>query len=308
MVRQPSVRYLSTVQKATNAVRKNPEVYNGYDPSRTLDDVDVYASTSARKPEPPTEFELYGHSSLTHKNNFVVSDTESIHSVKEGGYLELDEAELKKYLPDCITGEVLQEFEFSERKAWMIRDSTKLLCRLIEEFEYIHPKGAKERDEDSSVQPQTVSARPHLPGLTDRPERTDSVLQVYLHGNKISDEKRGSIGNYEITSGQGSLVESSVERILKGDEFNGPVFPRQIMVTGSQNADLLSCVINYVLDDMFRRPRYGEVVYYEPNSNVRSQTRLAVSRSRWFPSSAARLVHRAVHVQGIPARHRRHIR
>lgn len=233
MVCRPSgVRLLSSVQKVTNPVRKNPEIYEGYDPNRTLDDVDVYASTATRKPEPPTEFELYGHASLSHKNNFVVSDKESIHSVKEGGYVELDDSEMKKYLPDCITGEVLQEFEFSERNAWMVRDSTKLLCRLIEEFEYIHPKGAKTRDEDSSMQPQTVSPRPHLPGLTDRPERSDSVLQVYLHGNKISDEKRGSIGNYEITSGQGSLVENSVENILKGDEFNGPIFPRQIMVTG----------------------------------------------------------------------------
>jgi hypothetical protein len=214
---------------------KNPEVYLGYDATRTLEDVDVYAATSLKQPPVPSTQDLFGHKEYTFKKHFLTGSAANIHHVKEGGYMELDEADIKKYFPDGFIGDIEKEFEYSENKAWMIRDSTKLLCRIIEEFDEAKSRtDGKPIDESNreATLKQTVSLRPQVAGLTDRPPRKDESMKVYMYGKQINQEARPNIGNFDIIAGQGSLVEDCVEKIKIGDSYHGPKFPKQIMVTG----------------------------------------------------------------------------
>lgn len=211
-------------------VQKNSEIYVGYNPDRTLEEVDVYAATSTREPEAPTEYQLYGHREFSFSNQFLSSST-TMHEIKEGGYLSVSEEDLATYLPDAM-GEVQPEFEYSETKAWMIRDSTKLLCRIIEEYETGKTKVSPPSNDADDRTQQGVALRAQLEGLTDRPERSDAVLKVFRRGKQISGDARPSIGNFDIMCGPGSMVENVVDEIKKGDEWNKPELPTQILVTG----------------------------------------------------------------------------
>jgi hypothetical protein len=220
-------------------VQSNPEIYEGYNPNRTLEEVDLYATTSPRRPEKPNDYQLYGHRDFNFKEHFL-SSSPSLHEIKEGGYMSVSDEDMKTYLPDSM-GNVGEEFEYSDTKAWMIRDSTKLLCRILEEYEknktaVIPPS----TEEDVNRVPQGVSLRSQLHGLTDRPERTDALLKVYRRGTQISDDIRPAIGNFDIMCGQGSLVENVLDEVRKGDLLNPNYtkgeLPTQIMVTGKRSS------------------------------------------------------------------------
>ena len=66
----------------------------------------------------------------------------------------------------------------------MVRDSTKLLCRIIEEFENT---GKRARGE-TSFEPVTqgLGYPLLLPGLTDRKEWPDATLKVFYYGAEIN--------------------------------------------------------------------------------------------------------------------------
>jgi hypothetical protein len=125
----------------------------------------------------------------------------------------------------------MQEFDFSEVQAWMVRDTTKVLCRLIEEYE-VSKNGSFA--EDRPAPKQNTSSKPHLPGLNDRPERPDALLEAYRYGHKISVNKRPTVGGFDIVGGSGSLVEGCIDAMKKGDSFNGNKIPNQVLVTGSR--------------------------------------------------------------------------
>ena len=212
------------------ALQENPEVYVGYDPDRTLEDVDCYSSVSPREPPIPTSEQLFSHKELDFDKTYLTKSP-SIHTIKEGGYVLLSDDEIHRYMPEGLMGESNSEFEYTDIKAWMIRDSTKMLCRLIEEHEkgkdhFIAPR------QEGDAEKCGVALSDHLSGLTDRPERSDALLQVYRRGALISGKSRPSRGNYNIMCGEGSLVEDVMDHLRKGDKWNEPDLPSKILVTG----------------------------------------------------------------------------
>lgn len=210
---------------------KNPEIYVGYNPDRKLEEVDVYALTSPNEPPQPTDYQLHGHREYVFENHFL-STSKGIHQIRQGGYVPVPDEDIATYLPGTLMGEVKEEFEFSETKAWMIRDPTKLLCRIIEEYEVnkstVGPLCSDIGDEHGVV------LRAHLPGLTDRPERNDAIMKVYRRGQLISGSSHPTHGNYEINSGVGSLVENTLDEIKRGDKLGNASLPTQILVTGKR--------------------------------------------------------------------------
>lgn len=220
----------SEVVQLTSA-KHNPELYAGYDSKRTLSDVDFHASTCQIKAPVPSKFDLHGHTTFKFSNHFAAGSEQNISDVREGGYVALKDDDLAKYLPDGITGEVMQEFDFSEVQSWMVRDTSKVLCRLIEEYE-ASKNGAFATDRPAPK--QSTASKPHLPGLHDRPERPDALLEAYRFGHKISADKRPSVGGFDIVGGTGSLAEGCIDALKKGDAFNGNKVPGQILVTGAR--------------------------------------------------------------------------
>ena len=149
----------------------------------------------------------------------------------------------------------------------MIRDSTKLICRIVEEFE----NAGKRRRGDTDFQPnrQGLAIPIDLPGLTDREEWPDATLRAFYYGaelnkgfektyfttddssddvDEVSEKGEGS-ETPEVTQegeegeessdpaatvmysvrGEGSLVEEYIKTM----QADGKKIPERIMLTGT---------------------------------------------------------------------------
>ncbi len=122
-------------------------------------------------------------SSLFHKDSKNFS---SIYAVPEGGFVKVDPALLDKHLPEGLSNEVQEGFQqgFSDstddHKVWMIRESSKLVFRLIDEYESVltnHP--------NKHVEIMHKRHSVHVPLLTDKNEWPDSVIKVTNYGNEL---------------------------------------------------------------------------------------------------------------------------
>lgn len=254
-IARPSLcKFLSRSNNSANANRfRVSQVTNSACSSssmqrRHLSSTDILRSHTTDEKETAVPFKF---------NSFYAGSSESnIYGVQEGGYVDIDEKDIEKYLPEGLAGEMSEEFEFSGRKSWMIRDTAKLLCRLVDQFETA--KGIKPRGTNASTQAQPQEQRVglrkavSLPTLTDRPEWPDARLRVHYFGSDLIDP--GSFPNYKdkfkiltrktpapetnksgtstfkAVQGEGSVVESCLEQIKKASKSDVP--PSKILLTG----------------------------------------------------------------------------
>jgi hypothetical protein len=97
-----------------------------------------------------------------------------------GSYVLLTDEDLA-LLPEGLAGEMKEEFEVklaNDQRRWMVRDSTKLLCQILDDH-----KAARATNVDEI--PRFEYDRVEFPGLTDRPEWIDSIMRVDMWGDKI---------------------------------------------------------------------------------------------------------------------------
>ena len=119
------------------------------------------------------------HVKFSFESNFHSSDKKvDIYSVQEGGYVDILQHDIDKYLPEGISGELAEEFDFSCRTALMVRDVDKLLCRIIEEFD-------SRKLETPTTPPKSFRQKIDLPDLTDRPEWSNATIRVQYYGNDL---------------------------------------------------------------------------------------------------------------------------
>jgi hypothetical protein len=135
----------------------------------------------------------------------------------EGDYVELDPNDIKKYLPEGLAGDAADEFEFSSQKCWMIRNSSKVLFRLLDNF-------AQEVDVNSIK--KNVVPRVSVAGLTDRPEWTLAKASVANYGNELLKETAET--SLEVTQGEGSVVDDVIPGISSAMKKGA----KNIMITG----------------------------------------------------------------------------
>ena len=157
--------------------------------------------------EPPEDAIPYSFEST-----FLASKVSDIYSVQEGGYVDLDAKDIKHYFPEGMAGEMDAEFEHSGRKAWMIRDSAKLLCRLVDAFDATRKsKGQGSSSSSSSSSSNSSSSSSSsggdsvgapvvykpvsLPNLTDRPEWSAASMSVTFFGSELMPAPADTIAN-----------------------------------------------------------------------------------------------------------------
>jgi hypothetical protein len=163
---------------------------------------------------------------------FNSSSCKDIHDVKEGGYVDLDAKDIATYFPEGMAGEMDEEFEFSGRTAWMVRDSGKLLCRLVEEFEM--SKGIDLVKNTNRGTLQGLSAPLNVPGLTDRPEWDDAKMRVFQYGTDFTSHEKKEVGvNLVAVRGEGSIVEDVIKRL----KTSPTGVPTKVMLTGELLTD-----------------------------------------------------------------------
>jgi hypothetical protein len=66
---------------------------------------------------------------------FENNNAENIFEAREGGYVNLPSDIAETVFQDGMAGDMAKEFELAGHPVWMIRDPTKILCRLVNEYE-----------------------------------------------------------------------------------------------------------------------------------------------------------------------------
>lgn len=206
----PNIKLLSQSQSifCRARLKKFSSVHRGYTP-------DLLGTTAL----PLEAIQAYKF-----QNSFDATGYSDFYSIQEGGYVNLDRRELDKYFPEGFAGELDSEFEFTGRKSWMVRDSSKFLCRLIDKFEA--SKKGEECDEAGTGYRTQVT----VPGLTDRSEWRDSNLRVFYNGIELAKNTDVKPNKKKLVavSGKGSTVgELLTELETMTDEV-----PKKIMLAG----------------------------------------------------------------------------
>ena len=185
--------------------------------------------------------------SITFDEHFNSTSIADIHDVRFGGFVDLDTNDVQKFIPEGLAGELNDEFEFTGRKSWMIRDSAKFLFRVIEEFENNNKGQESAGASKSNNVNQGLSSRITVPGLTDRPEWPEAKVQGYYFGSEVNPVGRPTLDhNYMHNKLKGKLLESSdstgydnvsgegseVERMIEALKMKNSPIPTKFMLTG----------------------------------------------------------------------------
>lgn len=195
------------------------------------------------EPKPGYDFKSHFH--------FKKKDAMSEYIAQEGGYVDLNEDELKILFPEGLAGDANEEFEDTSRTAWMIRDSGKLLCRLLDEYSAM-------KSNTPVFTKTSVQTPVKVPQLTDRPEWAKSQIRVKRFGRDLSRVVPMNDVGMRITNGPGSMVDEFMKQI-KDKKF---AFPTKIMLTGERGAGK-SIALNQLV--LHARHRRDWLVIFIPN-------------------------------------------
>ena len=188
-----------------------------------------------------------------------------IYSVQEGGYVDLEPKELDQYFPEGLAGEMEAEFEFSGRQSWMVRDSSKLLCRILDEFK---AKSAGGGGGGGGASGPVIHKAITLPSLTDRPEWVGSTMRVQYFGKdllsppqetiampKSKKTKRTAMSNsgvknpkqadLSVVSGEGSTVDACLAKLKAASGTD--IMPGKIMLVGPRGVGKSSALNQMVM-------------------------------------------------------------
>ena len=105
-------RGISIIPRDTNVVCRH---FSSEDPlSRPNFDSEAYRPSvnRSRQVEPK---KAYNFSDIKFSEVFDASRVRNIHDVKEGGYVEISQRDIDRYLPEGLSGEMQEEFDFTER-------------------------------------------------------------------------------------------------------------------------------------------------------------------------------------------------
>ena len=176
-----------------------------------LEEAEAGQSTAAEEVLPKEEAIPF-----TFESTFYASKASDIYTAQEGGYVDLDAKDLKQFFPEGLAGEMDAEFEYSGRKSWMIRDSAKLLCRLVDDFDANRRRRGESSgsggsggstsgssssgsnsysSSNSSIGGQAVYKAVSLPSLTDRPEWASASMSVSHFGSELMPAPADTIAN-----------------------------------------------------------------------------------------------------------------
>ncbi len=173
-------------------------------------------------PEPHTQYSF--------ETSFHCDKETEIFKAQEGAYMDIDKLDIEKYFPEGFAGEANQEFEFSGRHSWMIRDISKVVCNLIDEYEISLKKNKGQSVDSIRESKNRISL--HKPvvikGLTDKTEWNDSNIRIRSNGKDLlTTSDASNKGDFKIACGEGSIVNKFSDEINKLDKF-----PDKILISG----------------------------------------------------------------------------
>ena len=149
------------------------------------------------------------------KTHFTPS-TNDIYNVRNGSFLPFTKSDVDAYLPEGLPFEQIDDIPPEKDGMWMVRESSKLVCRLIDEWEKKLVKSTpSEPFSRCSVVPY---AKVDIPKFTDRTEWQDTRLKCFYYGEEIAtcfenDSTVDFDGNNGDLEGKHTLTEKVIEKI-----------------------------------------------------------------------------------------------
>lgn len=186
---------------------------------------------------------------FTFTKDFLSSSAQlaDVHSVQEGTFLPVDMEQFDRYLPEGCSGPMeealglggdtkkqaaFRDDEESENKVWMVRESTKLVCKLIDEHD-ARITGKKQDRKASSVRTRRSF---HVPGLTDREEWPANTLKVTQYGRDLCNFSKETLQgkrNYvRLTKREESAVDTVMDKLKAAPADSA--LPDKILLTGER--------------------------------------------------------------------------
>lgn len=216
---------------------------------------------------------------------FYSPSNQNAYDIRSGSYMDVDEKDILRYFPEGLAGETDEEFQYSNKKRWMIRDSTKVLFRIIEETEKrlkYDPQEALDKNVKKSKAPSDllsadpVAAPPkvegvglhsavRIPRLEGQAEWPDSQLRVSYFGQDLfpTDEVSSEeMGGFVKTKGPGSPLEQTIDALnaaAKKDKKES--IPDRIVLSGKFRF-LFSFPFFFLFCFLFLRFCFVCVVYF----------------------------------------------
>lgn len=167
----------------------------------------------------------------TSKFSYKGSQSSALTSAPTATYVTVTDEDFKR-IPEGFCGELDTEFHFvfGDERKWMVRDSTKVVCRMLDNFKH------RKLDQIGGDGPIHTSSRVDVnyTGLTDRPEWHDSVMNIECFGHSLLSLPKNSVkasGSRNIEYKGSDLVADymeSINEIVAKDE----TIPEKVMIAG----------------------------------------------------------------------------
>jgi len=226
--------------------------------------------------------EFSGDTMPSYKSYFHIDSTliSSLHDVYEGGFVDID----PDRFPEGLAGDIASDFEFFKNYAWMIRDTSKLVFKLIELHEESFLKSTLKKKTVKSVKQPPLS----LPGYTDRPEWTAASVKFNYYGVNIPTPSRLDENGLITLKGPGSLADELTNRLIEKSSN----LPNKALLSGKIN-----CKTALSAEHLRRAAGSGKICHFESSCALCSSKRLdLLVYTQWLGTGARRLLHSAVHI------------
>jgi len=126
-----------------------------------------------------------------HQSVFSSSDNENYLNVRSGSYVEVSPEILGKYIPEGLSSDIKDEFKFAHKNMWMVRDSSKFVCKIIDHFGEKLKGGVKIEKNVSEITQCSVPAQ-----FSNRPEWDNAQLACSIFGKEIGKEHKDDVDKY----------------------------------------------------------------------------------------------------------------
>lgn len=197
---------------------------------------------------------------------FASKSNQSVYDMRTGSYQDVDEQDIAKYFPEGLAGEATSEFQFSRKKRWMVRDSTKVLFRLIEETEkalnyvpHVQKADAEVPVADNAngaasegvpkIEGVGIHEAVNIPRLTGLREWDNSELKVTYFGKELYSNTPVPATDFEgfvLTKGRGSPLENTIDALKAAAAADKKPLPDRIMLSGTSlrcGSAVLVCLV-----------------------------------------------------------------
>lgn len=208
-----------------------------------------------------------------HTQNFYDATKHNVYEVRTGSYVDVKEDDIAKYFQEGLAGAANDEFEFTSNKRWMIRDSTKVLFRVIEETEKRLKYDASaflEKNNKKSI--STIDSSAHvglhskiqIPRFQGKAEWPESQMKVSYYGRDLvptNFDASAEVEGFIKTKGPGSMLETTIDNLKNAAKEANQEIPDRVILSGGRGHGK-SMVLNQAV--LYARQR-GWLTVFVPN-------------------------------------------